>query len=147
MWISCKIRGAFHWGLSCFKNKVQELINQKFICFAPTTTIKDKCEYKGSPLRVLILPLVIQLTTQYQGLQFTNVGYLLLTQGHLLSLLFHLNMLTLRHPICHLGVQYDHISTQMINPSLMHYAHMSTQTVAPHISSQFQTSLALMPYY
>lgn len=56
-----------------FKTKVQELINQKLICLPPITSkahIKKEFEYKGPPIQVQFLLLVVQSTVQYQ-----NQGY------------------------------------------------------------------------
>ncbi|KAI5448218.1 hypothetical protein KIW84_015587 [Lathyrus oleraceus] len=52
------------------KNKVQELVNQKLICFTPANTIKDKFEYKRHPLQVPVFASIVHPATQYQGLCF-----------------------------------------------------------------------------
>lgn len=50
------------------KNKVQEFVNQKLICFTPANTIKDKFEYKRPPLQVPVFASIVHPATQYQGL-------------------------------------------------------------------------------
>lgn len=107
-----------------FKTRVQELINQKLLCFTPVTveaSIKKRFEYKDPSIHVQVPPLMVQ-----PAMQCPNQGYrprmLLTYPGESSSTIVAPQYAYTGAPYIPFGDLYGQTSNQIVNSGLVHSA-------------------------